>query len=248
VAVTLFAVGLGGCILPNATILHAHGPVTDQAPTAGGYFQLLAPGSALPSERTCAAEVHASTWEPRPDNMTANHTAPNHPHRLGVFDQWSTAWNLFYKPRITGDFQGTTDEIIQWAACKWGWSDNLIRAEAVVESTWHQSTIGDNGTSYGLMQVRYLYHPRVNGGCKACTGSSWPKSRNSTAFNVDLFAAEMRGCYNGMSTYLGNTHGDVWGCIQSWYSGSWSSDGGGQSYQRNVRDNLKAKPWLRWGG
>ena len=35
------------------------------------------------------------------------------------------------KPRITGNFTGTTDEIIQWAACKWGWSDNVVRAQAV---------------------------------------------------------------------------------------------------------------------
>ena len=51
-------------------------------------------------------------------------------------------------------------------------------------------------------RIRYLYHPRVNGGCKDCAGTSWPNSENSTAFNVDLFGAEMRGCYNGMSTYL----------------------------------------------
>ena len=33
---------------------------------------------------------------------------------------------------------GTTDEIFQWAACKWGVPDDLLRAVAVRESTWHQ--------------------------------------------------------------------------------------------------------------
>ena len=23
----------------------------------------------------------------------------------------------------------------------------------------------------------------------------------------------MRGCYDGLSTYLGNTRGDLWGCL-----------------------------------
>lgn len=41
-------------------------------------------------------------------------------------------------PRVDGQFTGTTDEILQWAACKWGLPDNLIRADAVTESTWFQ--------------------------------------------------------------------------------------------------------------
>jgi Fibronectin type III domain len=223
------------------------GAIGDGPPESGGYFSLKPPGAALPSEQTCAQEVHRSTWEPRPDNTTANHTKPKNPRALAHFSQWSPAWNNNYKPRITGNFEGTTDEIIQWAACKWGWSDNLIRAEAIVESSWHQSNVGDGNTSYGLMQVRYLYHPRVNGGCKACAGSSWPNSEKSTAFDVDLFAAEMRGCYNGMSTYLGDTKGDVYGCIASWYSGAWSA-GGHTWYADSVRSYLSQKPWLGWSG
>jgi hypothetical protein len=199
----------------------------------------------LPSDQECAARVHLSTWEPRHDNDVANHTSVT--NTLASFSQWNTAWNANYRTRIDGAYQGTTDEIIQWAACKWGWSDELVRAEAVVESTWHQSTVGDNGTSYGLMQVRYLYHPRVNGGCKDCAGSSWPNSQLSTAWNVDQQLAELRGCYDGMSTYLGNTRGDLWGCIGSWYSGAWH-DSGAQSYIGWVQNALNNKTWLNWAG
>ena len=39
---------------------------------------------------------------------------------------------------MDGQFTGTTDEIFQWAACKWGLPDNLVRAIAVRESTWYQ--------------------------------------------------------------------------------------------------------------
>jgi len=213
------------------------------APVAGGYFQLLPPGSALPSEAACAARLHRSPWEPRSDNYKANHTVPA--VNLGTFTAFNGAWRANYQSRVTGNFTGTTDEIIQWAACKWGWSDELIRAEAVVESTWRQSTVGDGGTSYGLMQIRYLYHPRVNGGCKDCAGSSWPNSANSTAFNVDLFGAEMRGCYDGMEPYLGNTRGDEWGCIGSWFSGAWRSSSS-LGYISKVQASLNNKAWLSW--
>jgi hypothetical protein len=59
--------------------------------------------------------------------------------------------------KATGNFTGTTDKIIQWVASKWGIDENLIRAEAVLESYWVQSTQGDYASgryhSFGLMQV-----------------------------------------------------------------------------------------------
>jgi hypothetical protein len=55
---------------------------------------------------------------------------------------------------VDGNFPGTTDEILQWAACKWGMDQNIAKAEAIAESSWYQSTVGDNGDSYGILQVR----------------------------------------------------------------------------------------------
>ena len=43
-----------------------------------------------------------------------------------------------------GNFTGTTTEIFQWAACKWGIDEDTLRAVAVQESDWHQSAVGDN--------------------------------------------------------------------------------------------------------
>ena len=65
-----------------------------------------------------------------------------HPHRLVRFN------------RVDGDFAGTTDEIIQWAACKWGIDEDIVRAQVIKESCWYQSATGDNGESWGLGQVR----------------------------------------------------------------------------------------------
>ena len=38
----------------------------------------------------------------------------------------------------TGNFTGTTDEIIQWAACKWGFDEDTLRAQVAKESYWMQ--------------------------------------------------------------------------------------------------------------
>jgi hypothetical protein len=221
----------------------------------------LPPGAALPSDDTCAASVHASTWEPRPENNTANHTMGPATSTLGSFSQWSATWNAVDRPRIDGHFTGTTDEIIQWAACKWGLSDEVLRAQAVVESTWRQSTLGDleprsNGhcvfddtgsscpTSFSIIQVRWYYHPA--GYASDSPLSSYPWIKLSTAFALDQEAAEMRGCYDGQSTYLGKTTGDLWGCIQDWYSGAWTPGGG--SYANTVKGYMSSKPWLTWAG
>ena len=52
-------------------------------------------------------------------------------------------WNRYIICRISGRFTGTTDEIFQWAAVKWGLPDNLIRAIAYMESDWYQRNQGD---------------------------------------------------------------------------------------------------------
>ena len=60
----------------------------------------------------------------------------------------------------------------------------------------------------------------------------------------------MRVCYicirSAYATYLGNTRGDLWGCLQSWFSGSWTPGGG--AYANNVKNVMAAKPWLNWAG
>jgi hypothetical protein len=82
------------------------------------------------------------------------------------------------RQRIDGVYTGTTDEIIRWAACKWGFDEDIIRAVAVNESNWNQSQLGDflNGSpqSYGLVQVKKTAHV-----------GTYPASQKSTSWNVD---------------------------------------------------------------
>ena len=123
-------------------------PRSSATPPPGGYFKLVPPGawSWLPSGATCRGRIHASTWEPRPDNYKRNHLMPDpaavhtalaaRPRAVGGASD--SRWDTWLLPRIDGQFTGTTDEIFQWAACKWGMPDDLLRAIAVNESTWYQ--------------------------------------------------------------------------------------------------------------
>jgi hypothetical protein len=124
-------------------------------PPAEGYFSTLSPGSwsSLPSGKECREKVHRSTWEPRPDNWRPNHTMPNsdavqaalaaRPRAVqGAYDQ---RWDSWLLARVTGRHTGSTDENIQWVACKWGIADNLLRAMVVRESTWFQYEVYPNG-------------------------------------------------------------------------------------------------------
>jgi autotransporter family porin len=212
-------------------------------------------------DATCAAAVVPKP-ENRPQSTTANHTVPPSPSAV----DWGTAlnyWTKFVADRnhVTGDFTGTTDEILQWTACKWGIDVNLVRADAVVESYWVQSTLGDNcgvagEASYGLLQV-------MN---KDCSGNSvhggYPYTQKDSALDVDYWGARMRACFDGAFynggqwLYNGQTIAQVisqhsqgyalWGCVGSWFSGGWY-DSGAQGYIAKVRVDYRSKPWLKPG-
>jgi len=95
------------------------------------------------SDTFCASAVAPNSWEPRPDNHPANNTV--FPSSTFTWNPAENYWSLWLAKRnqISGNFTGTTTEIIQWAACKWGIDEDTIRADAVQESYWHQNTHGD---------------------------------------------------------------------------------------------------------
>jgi hypothetical protein len=124
-------------------------------PARSGYFRTKPVGAwrILPSGRRCANRVHLSAWEPRPDNVGPNHRMPNRTKVHAAFAArplsggggFNRRWDSWLLPRVTGHYTGTTDEIFQWAACKWGLADNLLRAVAVRESTWYQYEVYPSG-------------------------------------------------------------------------------------------------------
>lgn len=210
--------------------------------------------------------MQSSPWEPRPDNATANQSVPTSA-QIAALAPWDESIGVdpsadALRRQITGDFTGTTDEILQWVACKWGVPVDIVRAEAVVESYWHQGQLGDwtttrsycppgtwTGTgcyqSYGILQLKWYYFQ-----------STWPMSRDDTAFNAEYIYGVIRTCYEGWSTYLDSSTplpgypayhaGDLWGCIGRWYSGGWYNQGAVQ-YIAMVKQALANKAWLQAG-
>lgn len=176
--------------------------------------------------------VKRSSWEPRADNHAANHRMPTKA-QLKDFRNRSDMPNKAY---VTGHFTGTTDEIIQWAAYKWHINPDLLRAVATVESWWHMSTVGDNGDSFGLMQIRRPYH--------CCE----PLTSQDTAFNVDYYGGILRAYYGGKQPWLNQVEhgqeyraGDVWGSVGVWASGRWHLND--QDYVAKVKQRLAEKTW-----
>lgn len=241
--------GVTGTVQPTQTA----NPTTSPTPTPTAtakvgtppsekQFVTFGPGAALPSGEMCAGLVRRSTWEPRPENTQANNTKG---FQLTTrIDGANAAGNAKYLSRIDGNFTGTTDEIIQWGACKWGLDEDIVRAVAAQESWWRQSTLGDwNGKdyeSYGLLQVRRTYHE-----------GTYPIARESVPFNVDYALAWRRACMDGYFDWIpAEAKGDEWGCVGLWFSGRWK-DGdpnvaysGANWYISKVKGYLDSKVWL----
>jgi hypothetical protein len=89
-------------------------------PSPVAHFSTLPPGSVLPSDSTCAAEVRSAP-ENKHVNLTYNATTGGQglPGSFFPTSDDPRASSLI-APRVTGNYTGTTDEILQWTACKWG--------------------------------------------------------------------------------------------------------------------------------
>lgn len=244
-AVTARAAGGTGTALsaPSAIVLALP---TTTALTPGMYFKYQPSTASLPRpDALCASLVTPRSFEPRPENNTANHTVPSGPvHWNNGSDQ--TYWKKWIANRnkVTGNYTGTTDEIIRWASCKWGLDENTVRAVADQESEWHESEVGDQNGSFGIMQVKDHTadgHPDLGG---------YPDTARSTALNVDMYGAWERSClqgafYDGGDWLYGGKKvvDDVWGCVGAWFSGDWH-DSGAEDYVAMVQKLLARKDWL----
>ena len=225
---------LGGCGptvssgTPSTSVEAGPSPKTRPVPDKG--TPVLAPGQSLPSDAACADGVVASGSETRPANTIFNETRGRQKQLPGPF-----------LSRVSGDFTGTTDEIIQWAACKWGIDADVVRAQAVEESNWFMTDLGDFTSnsrwcapghvpggdgkpgcpqSIGILQVKYQFFT-----------DAFPEVAESTAYNLDYALAVWRTCFEGQETWLadnpprsGYRAGDMWGCLGRWYAGDWRSD------------------------
>jgi len=252
---------LTACSAGGGSMLAQPQPASpSSSPASVAHFVTLPPGSTLPSDSTCAAEVKT-----RPENkgMNASFNSTLGGQGLpGSFfpsaDDPRAASSI--APRVSGDFTGTTDEILQWAACKWGIDEDIVRSQAAIESWWHQTALGDFGTdpaqcppghglgvdgtpgecpqSYGILQNRWPYEQ-----------ASWPGIARSTAFNADTAYAIWRACFEGYESWLNDVPhgqpyaaGDAWGCVGRWFAGRWHTTAA-DGYVSNVQSSLAQRIW-----
>lgn len=223
-------------IVPGGTC----GPTGPGGGSGGGSgtFETLPVGAELPSGEWCATQVRSAA-ETRPGNA-----APNATRGSGSHPDY---------PRVDGDFVGSTDEILQWAACKWGIDEDIVRAQAVKESYWHMGVRGDRTgqfachpdvagdidhtgncpESVGILQVRFPFHQ-----------DAFPSALYSTAYNADYTYAIWRACYEGAFTWLGGGYaaGDLDGCLGFWFSGQWYSSNA-LWYIDELYDILNDRTW-----
>jgi hypothetical protein len=247
--------GSGGTMLPAAARQGAG--ASGRGPA---YFHTLPPSAALPSGAQCARWVRA---RPIAENKGVNrryNQTKGEPVGPGFLAGDEPQADQLIAPRIDGDFTGTTAEILRWAACKWGIDQDIVFAQAAVESWWRQTTLGDwesNGCppghgpgvdgkpglcpqSWGILQNRYPYEQ-----------SSWPGIADSTAMNADTAYAIWRSCYDGYETWLNTVQhvgtyqaGDEWGCVGRWFAGRWHT-APAQQYIAFVKKYLREQIWTQ---
>ena len=200
-------------------------------------------------DRKAAKKVQKTAHEVKPQNESENQTIPTKAE-LKLFykrsgDPLGTQW-MPYGKYVTGHYRGTTDDIIEWAAYKWGLPEDLLRAVAVKESTWDMDQLGDwdgeQFDSFGIFQVRRPYH--------CCL----PFSRDSTAFNADYYGAIVRAYYDGKQTWLNDsniapengqkyTAKDLWGSVGAWYSGRWHTEDSELNYVAPIKQIMRDRTW-----
>ncbi len=231
----LIVVAFVGLVIASAAFLARSTDVVGH-----GKATLRPVGWAALSDEEAASRVRRESDEQRPENSDANATTPTRAQLRAFYAAGSWGRCEAMRRRATGDFTGTTDEIIQWAAHKWGLDEDVLRAVAVVETNWNQGFHGDigNGESYGLMQLK-----------SSVQQGTFPLSKRSTPFAVDFYGAGQRFLLEGCASYLEGTSykaGDMWGSVGAWYSGRWY-DRLADVYIGNVKRALSSRPWEQAG-
>ena len=225
------------------------------------------------SDQAAAAAVIAAP-ENRLANATANADMPT-PAQLQAFyaakDLWGrsvVAFNPYYY-YVTGRYAGTTDDIIQWAAWKWGIPEDWLRAQYVQESRWKQSQLGDLVTVSASVYGLYPAQARVAGSLRVYQSMGisqikWspdgrygagtePMRWQSTAFNADYEAATIRFYFDdphGLRTIWGDPtyrSGQTWNSLAGWYTSFPWNTAAQLQYIGTVQHQLAMRPWTAPG-
>jgi hypothetical protein len=226
---------------------------------------------------SAAAALVTHVSEIRPGNTTANNYVPTTTQLSAFYAATPGFLNDQLRKYVTGRpglSNPSTDDLIQWAAHKWGIPEDWVRAQAAWESHWTQAPngwgygLGDKATvtsavypmypvpaqisassltvyqSMGLMQCKWL------GGISTdINAGTEPLRWQSTAFNLDYYAHYVRWLYDGYTTgisWIPNIYkGNGWQSIGGWYGGG--GNAAAQQYIASVQNNLANRVWAQAG-
>ena len=159
----------------------------------------------------------------------------------------------------------STDDLIQWAAHKWGIPEDWLRAEYALESAWNSFMLGNEATVSSTWYSEYPSQARIPGSSNVyqsmgITQIEWapdgslgagtePLRWESTAFNIDFQAATVRFFYDNPSGAR-SLWGDAsyvpcqqWNSIGGWFSPYPWNNAGQASYIATVQNYLNEQIW-----
>jgi hypothetical protein len=214
-------------------------PTPTSTPTVAPTSTPTASPTPVPATGSGCSSIPAYP-EIRPGNTPYNMTRgqPTDPSKVSATDKFRP-----YFLQVNGDCTGTTEQILEWAARKWGFADqpspfggpavnipDLAKAQAVIETWWRQTDSGSHG-EVGILQV----NPN--------TWPDWEKARVSTAFAADYAMAVVRMHYDGNSWVGASTRGNIRNAVAAWECGC--ANNGYGNYTTRVFDALSSKLWKR---
>jgi len=221
-----------------------------------------------------AASHVVAVAENRPQNTPANNYIPSSVELQAFYkardDQGQTSTQRDpYLAYVTGGYSGTTDEIIQWAAWKWGIPPDWLRAEYVVESHWRQDDLGDResvssgayseyppqarvpGTndvyqSMGISQIKWKDDGSDGAGTEPLRWKSTPFAADYQAATVRFYFDDPKGARSswGDDSYH---PGDQWLSIGGWYQPYPWDNSSQRDYIDQVQQELANRTWEKPG-
>jgi len=227
------------------------------------------PGRPPLSDRAAAALVIHQP-ELRPQNVAANDYVPTNAE-LGAFYRARTAQGesiltdtpeYRYVTGRPGLHNPSTDDLIQWAARKWGIPTDVFRAQMWFESLDIQSLQYDEANvsardywqyprqsriqpyqvyqSIGISQIKWKPFDQLNPGAN-------PLRWKSTAWALDYAAATIRYYYDGSCSWCGRGYhkGQPWQSIGAYNAPTpWLNNPKRAWYIQQVQSALSNRSWL----
>lgn len=227
------------------------------------------PGRPPLSDRAAAALV-VHQPELRPQNFAANNYVPSNA-QLRAFRSARTAQGQSiltefpeyrYVTGRPGLHNPSTDDLIQWAARKWGIPTGVFRAQIYFESLDTQGLQNDKATvsprdysryprqsritpyqvyqTIGISQIKWDPSNKLNPGTE-------PLRWKSTAWALDFSAATVRYYYDGECSWCGRDYrkGQPWQSIGAYNAPvPWLNNAKRAWYIQSVQSTLRNRPWL----